>query len=72
MAKLGELNGACPLPVSSYDRIVLGHGGGGLLSTSWSSGYSCPLTVTRYSPHLKTRRQSGCPASAESTHLGSP
>ena len=32
MAKLGELNGACPLPVSSYDRIVLGHGGGGLLS----------------------------------------
>jgi hydrogenase expression/formation protein HypE len=32
MAKLGEFNGACPLPVSSYDRIVLGHGGGGLLS----------------------------------------
>ena len=63
MAKLGELNGACPLPVSSYDRIVLGHGGGGLSSASWSSGYSCLLTVTRYSPHLKTRRQSGCPAS---------
>ena len=25
-------NGTCPLPVSSYDRIMLGHGGGGLLS----------------------------------------
>jgi len=32
MARLGEFNGACPLPVSAYDRIVLGHGGGGLLS----------------------------------------
>jgi hydrogenase expression/formation protein HypE len=32
MARLGELNGTCPLPISSYDRIVLGHGGGGLLS----------------------------------------
>ena len=32
MARLGEFNGTCPLPVSSYDRIVLGHGGGGLLS----------------------------------------
>jgi hydrogenase expression/formation protein HypE len=25
--------GACPLPLSSYERIVLGHGGGGRLST---------------------------------------
>ena len=33
MARLGEFNGTCPLPVSSYDRIVLGHGGGGLLSS---------------------------------------
>jgi hydrogenase expression/formation protein HypE len=32
MARPGEFNGTCPLPVSSYDRIVLGHGGGGLLS----------------------------------------
>jgi len=32
MARLAELVGSCPLPASSYDRIVLGHGGGGLLS----------------------------------------
>jgi len=24
--------GTCPLPRSSYDRILLGHGGGGLLT----------------------------------------
>src|SRR5260370_39878751 len=27
-----ELLGACPLPQSRYDQIVLGHGGGGLLT----------------------------------------
>ncbi len=32
MARAGEMNGTCALPVSTYDRIVLGHGGGGLLS----------------------------------------
>jgi hydrogenase expression/formation protein HypE len=29
MARLAEFLGSCPLPASSYDRIVLGHGGGG-------------------------------------------
>jgi hydrogenase expression/formation protein HypE len=28
-----ELFGACPVPQSRYDQIVLGHGGGGLLTT---------------------------------------
>jgi len=28
----GELLGVCPLPQSHYDRVVLGHGGGGLLT----------------------------------------
>ncbi len=32
MARLAESSGICPLPVSSYDRITLGHGSGGLLS----------------------------------------
>jgi hydrogenase expression/formation protein HypE len=32
MARLAEVVGSCPLPASSYDRIVLGHGGGGSLS----------------------------------------
>ena len=32
MARLAEILGSCPLPSSSYDRILLGHGGGGLLS----------------------------------------
>ena len=32
MARLAESIGTCPLPVSSYDRITLGHGSGGLLS----------------------------------------
>lgn len=37
MSELGravdaELFGACPVPQSRYDRIVLGHGGGGLLT----------------------------------------
>ena len=30
MARLAEAIGTCPLPVSSYDRITLGHGSGGL------------------------------------------
>ena len=34
MARLAESIGTCPLPVSSYDRIMLGHGSGGLLSAS--------------------------------------
>jgi hydrogenase expression/formation protein HypE len=32
MATFAEVLGSCPLPASSYDRIMLGHGGGGLLS----------------------------------------
>ncbi len=32
MTRLAESIGTCPLPVSSYDQITLGHGSGGLLS----------------------------------------
>jgi hydrogenase expression/formation protein HypE len=32
MARIAEMAAACPLPVSTYDRITLGHGSGGLLS----------------------------------------
>jgi hydrogenase expression/formation protein HypE len=42
MARLAETPGACPLPVSSYDRITLGHGGGGLLSSQLISRLFLP------------------------------
>ena len=37
-----ELFGACPVPLSRYDRIVLGHGGGGLLTNELIQGLFLP------------------------------
>ena len=37
MTRIVDTTATCPLPVSTYDRITLGHGSGGLLSVSASS-----------------------------------
>jgi hydrogenase expression/formation protein HypE len=42
MARLAESIGNCPVPVSSYDRITLGHGSGGLLSAQLVSRLFLP------------------------------
>jgi len=42
MARPIDTAGTCPLPVSSYDRITLGHGGGGLLSAQLVSRLFLP------------------------------
>jgi hydrogenase expression/formation protein HypE len=42
MTRLAEISGNCPLPISTYDRITLGHGGGGLLSSQLISRLFLP------------------------------
>ena len=49
MARLAESIGACPLPVSSYDQIMLGHGSGGLLTAELIAA-AVPAGVRRRCP----------------------
>ena len=52
--------GACPLPRSSYDRILLGHGSGGLLTAELIGSSSSRHSATTCSPRSRTRRLSDC------------
>jgi len=47
---------SCPVPVSDYPTILLGHGGGGRLSRCSSRGCSQPRSTTPRSPRCTTRR----------------
>ena len=68
MAKLAESNGACPLPVSSYDRIVLGHGGGGLLSAQLIERLFLPAYGNEVLAALEDQATVRLPAPAAESH----